>query len=118
MLSIFYKIFTKILSNRIRAALDYSQSGEQAGVRNGCSALDQVRVINHEIEKAPEYNQPLHMAFIDHEDTFDSLETPAVMEALHDRGAQKAYVNILGNLYEDSTGTLFIHKKSRILSIN
>ena len=117
LLSVLYKIFTKIISNRIRATLDFSQPREQAGFRKGYSTMDHIHVINQVIEKSAEYNQPLYMAFIDYEKAFDSVEIPAVIEALRNQGVQEAYVNILANIYKDSTATLVLHKKSRKLPI-
>lgn len=37
------------------------------------------------------------------------------METLDNKGPQNAYVNNLGNIYNDSRATLFLHKKSRKL---
>ena len=62
LLSVLYKIFTKIISNRIRATLDFSQPREQAGFRKGYSTMDHVHVINQVIDNSAGYNEPLYMA--------------------------------------------------------
>ena len=72
--------------------------------------MDHIHVINQVIEKSAEYNQPLYMAFIDYEKAFDSVEISAVIEALRNQGVEEAYVNILANIYKDSTATLVLHK--------
>ena len=113
--SVLYKIFTKIISNIIRTTLDFSQPREQAGFRKGYFTMDHILVINHVIEKSAEYNQPLYTGFIDYENAFGSVEIPAVIEALRNQGVQEAYVNILANIYKDSTATLVLHRKSRKL---
>ena len=61
--------------------------------------MDHIHVINQVIEKSAEYNQPFYMYFIDYEKAFDSVEIPAVIEALRNQGVQEAYVNILANIY-------------------
>ncbi|MCJ3109057.1 reverse transcriptase family protein, partial [Klebsiella pneumoniae] len=78
---------------------------------------DHVHTINQVIEKSAEYNRPLYMAFIDYEKAFDSVEIPAVLEALRRQGICDSYVNTIANIYKDSTATLLLHKKSRKIPI-
>ena len=46
-----YKIFSKIVNNRITRTLDKNQSIEQAGFRRGFSTIDHLQPINQLIEK-------------------------------------------------------------------
>ena len=69
-----YKLFTKILTNRLTDTLDENQPREQAGFRSGYSTIDHLHTINQLIEKTLEYNKPLCLAFVDYEKAFDSRE--------------------------------------------
>ncbi|MCJ3464047.1 reverse transcriptase family protein, partial [Klebsiella pneumoniae] len=99
LLSVVYKVFTKVITNRICATLDFSQPKEQAGFRKGYSTVDHIHTINQVIEKCAEYNQPLYIAFIDYEKEFDSVDTSAVMQALRNQGVDEHYVRLLEDIY-------------------
>ena len=51
LLSVAYKVFTKVIANRISATLDFSQPNEQAGFRKGYSTMDHIHTISQVIEK-------------------------------------------------------------------
>ena len=76
LLSHLYKIFTKILQNRLKKELDEHQPREQAGFREGFSTMDHLLAINQLIEKSNEYQLDLCIGFIDYEKAFDSIEHP------------------------------------------
>ena len=75
LLSIFYKLLTTIILNRLTNKFDFYQPVEQAGFRKGYSMTDHLQVVHTLIEKTTEYNILLHMAFIDYHKAFDSIET-------------------------------------------
>ena len=112
LLAVTYKLFTKVITNRINRTLDEEQPREQAGFRSGYSTQDHIHVISQLVEKQSEYNRPLCMAFIDYEKAFDSVETSAVMGALRNQGVEEVYVRTLENIYEGSTATIRLHKLS------
>ena len=112
LLSVIYKLFTKLLTNRISGQLDFNQPREQAGFRSGFSTTDHIHAINQLVEKSNEYNKPLCMAFIDFEKAFDSVETWAVMQALRNQGIEERYVKLLEDIYRGSTATIKLHKTS------
>ena len=110
LLSVMYKIFTKVLTNRIEGALDSAQPREQAGFRSGFSTIDHIQVIRQLIERHKEYEMPLCFAFIDFEKAFDSVFTSAVVKALESNGIEKAYINILKKIYSKATATICLGK--------
>ena len=112
LLSVVYKLFTKVIANRINTTLEFNQPKDQAGFRTGFSTIDHIHTINQVIEKCAEYNQPLYIAFIDYENAFDSAETSAVMQALRNQGIDEAYINIMEEIYSGSTATVVLHKES------
>ena len=59
LLSDIYKLFSKILTNRLEKLFDENQPREQAGFKSGCSTIDLLHPMNQLIEKTSEYNMPL-----------------------------------------------------------
>ena len=117
LLSVVYKLFTKVIANRVKKTLEFNQPKEQAGFRTGCSTIDHIHTINQVIEECTEYNQPLYIAFIDCEKAFDSVEISAVMQTLRNQGVDEVYINILEEIYRGSTATIVLHKESNRIPI-
>ena len=69
-----YKLFTKVIQNRIKATLDENPPREQAGFRVGYSKMDHLQAINQLIEKSNEYQLDLCLGFVDYQKAFDSIE--------------------------------------------
>ncbi|KAK6743844.1 hypothetical protein RB195_010880 [Necator americanus] len=103
LLSVLYKVFTKIILTRISRTLDEAQPQEQAGLRQGFSCLDHIQTVSRVIEVCREYRLPLVLIFVDYEKAFDSVETNAVLPALVDQGVDASYVRTLANCYDRCT---------------
>ncbi|KAK6760622.1 hypothetical protein RB195_021908 [Necator americanus] len=58
LLSVLYKVFTKIILTRISRTLDEAQPQEQAGFRQGFSCLDHIQTVSRVIEVCREYRLP------------------------------------------------------------
>ncbi|XP_048002484.1 uncharacterized protein LOC125239065 [Leguminivora glycinivorella] len=85
LLSQVYKVFSRIITSRISRRLDEYQPKEQAGFRSGYSTVDHIFTVRQVIQKSLEYKLPLHLAFVDYEKAFDTVEHwvhPAVEEPL------------------------------------
>ncbi|VDO90577.1 unnamed protein product [Heligmosomoides polygyrus] len=82
LLSIVYKLFTRVILNRISKTLDEGQPCEKAGFRRVFSTIDHIHTITKLIEVSREYKLPLCLTYIDLKKAFDSVEIEAVMEAL------------------------------------
>ena len=117
LLSNLYKLYTRILTNRLQNILDDNQPREQAGFRKGFSTMDHIHSINQLKEKCQEYNIPLCIAFIDYEKAFDSVETCAVLGALKEQGINNAYLKIFKDIYSDCYNTVKLHKTSDKINI-
>ncbi|KAE9416827.1 hypothetical protein Angca_004021, partial [Angiostrongylus cantonensis] len=98
-----YKLFTRVILNRIDRTLDEGQPCEQARFRKGFSAMDHMHTLTRLIEVSREYKRPLCLTFIDLEKAFDSIEIEAVMEALGSQGVPTQYIKILRELYNNFT---------------
>ncbi|KAH7693024.1 protein F43G9.7, partial [Aphelenchoides avenae] len=95
LLSVVYKVFTKLILTRLTETLDAAQPPEQAGFRSGYCTMDHLQTINQLQGKAPEFGQRLFIVFIDYEKAFDSIEMNAVWNALEEQGVDPRYVSLL-----------------------
>ncbi|WKY09602.1 hypothetical protein Q1695_002173 [Nippostrongylus brasiliensis] len=103
LLSVVYKLFTRVILNRIDRTIDKGQPCEQAGFRRGFSTIDHIHTVIRLIEVSREYKTPLCLTFIDLKKAFDSVETEAVIEALCKQGVSTQYVKILSELFNGFT---------------
>ncbi|KAE9412579.1 hypothetical protein Angca_007948, partial [Angiostrongylus cantonensis] len=91
LLSVVYKLFTRVILNRIDRTLHDKQPCEQAGFRKGFSTLENTHTLTRRIEVSRVYKRLLCLTFIDLEEAFDSTELEAVMEALGSQGVPTQY---------------------------
>ena len=103
-----YKLFTKIILNRISSTLEGQQPKEQAAFRKGYSTSDHLFVINQLLERCREYKIPICLAFIDYEKAFDNVEVNAVLQALKDQGIHPAYVKLLQEANSNCTTDILL----------
>ncbi|KAK6742174.1 hypothetical protein RB195_009815 [Necator americanus] len=103
LLSVIYNLFTRVILNRTKKALDEGQPCEQAGFRKMFSTTDHIHTVSKLIEVSREYKMPLCLTFIDLKKAFDSIETEAVVEALDNQGIPTQHIKILRELYSDFT---------------
>lgn len=67
LLSHVYKLFSRVITNRLERRFDDFQPPEQAGFRKGFSTMDHIHTLRQIIQKTEEYNRPLCLAFVDYE---------------------------------------------------
>ena len=94
-----------------------NQPREQAGFRSKYSTTDHIHAINQLKEKCREYNIPLCVAFVDYEKAFDSVQTQAIVTSLQEQGIEDVYIEILKDIYTDSSVTVHLHKESENIRI-
>ena len=134
LLSNIYKLFTKIITTRLEKKLDKNQPREQAGFRSKYSSIfnssgpkrhlaywacaralsttDHIHAINQIKDKCRKYNILLCFAFVDYEKAFDSVQTQAILTSLQEQGIEDVYIEILKDIYTDSSVTVHLHKES------
>ncbi|KAE9412331.1 hypothetical protein Angca_005490, partial [Angiostrongylus cantonensis] len=101
LLSVVYKLFTRVILNRIDRIVDEGQPCEQGGFRKGFSTMDHIHTLTRLTEVSREYKRPLCLTFIDLEKAFDSIEIEAVMEALASQGVPTQHMKILRELHKN-----------------
>ncbi|XP_056641545.1 craniofacial development protein 2-like [Diorhabda sublineata] len=82
LLSQIYKLFMRIIANRLEFKLDAYQPYEQAGFRKGMSTIEHLHTVRTLNEKVTEYNIPLWIAFIDFRKAFDTVEFWAIIRSM------------------------------------
>ncbi|KAK6727922.1 hypothetical protein RB195_005532 [Necator americanus] len=113
LLSVIYKLFTRVILNRTEKVLDEGQSCEQAGFRKGFSTIDYIHTVSKLIEASREYKMPLCLTFIELKKTFDSVET----EALDNQGVPTQYIKVLRELYSNFTTGISPFYKNIIIDV-
>ncbi|XGW34619.1 hypothetical protein V3C99_018523 [Haemonchus contortus] len=117
LLSVIYKLFTRVILNRIGRILDEGQPCEQAGFRRGFSTIDHIHTLTRLIEVSREYKMPLCLTFIDLKKAFDTVETEAVIEALGNQGVPTQYIRMLRELYDNFTTRISPFYKEVIVNV-
>ena len=113
-----YKLFARLLHNRLQPILEPQQSDDQAGFRTGFSTEDHLFIVAMVQEKADEYRFPLWFAALDFQKAFDSVEHQALWNSLFRQGVPLQYIQILENLYAEQTAQVATDKESRWLRID
>ncbi len=110
LLSHLYKLFTRVIQNRVSCELDNQQPREQAGFRRGYSTMDHLHAINQLIEKTNEYQLNLCLGFIDYEKAFDTVEHKDLFIALRKTGINENYICLLEDIYTNATSKIHLDK--------
>lgn len=111
LMSNIYKVFAKVLLNRISKTLDENQPMEQAGLRSGFSTLDHIHAVRQVFEKYKEYHKTFYCCFVDYCKAFDSLEHERIWQALSRQGVEKKYIRIIKNIYKNSTAKVKLERE-------
>jgi hypothetical protein len=77
-----------------------------------------IHTINQILEKTKEFNLPLCMAFIDFEKAFDTLEKPAIIEALENQHIERQYIELIKYIYDNAKTTINLHNIKIDININ
>lgn len=110
LMSNLYKIFSKIILDRITMVLDDNQPKEQAGFRKDFSTVDHIHTIKQIIEKYQEYRLQYYIAFVDYNKAFDSLKHNMIWKSLLNQGVSTKYIRIIRNIYKNMTAKIRTEK--------
>ena len=103
LLSIPSKVFTRVILDRMKDALDKKLRDEQAGFRKERSCTDQIATLRVIVEQSLEWQSPLYACFIDFEKAFDSVDRQAIWNILLHYGIPPKFIDIIRRLYEGFT---------------
>ncbi|KAE9413785.1 hypothetical protein Angca_007815, partial [Angiostrongylus cantonensis] len=117
LLSVLYKLFTKIILARISRALNEAQPIEQAGFRKEFCCMDHIQTASRFIEVCREYHLPLVLTFVDYEKEFDSVETNAILSALVDQRVDPSYIRTLSDCYWNCATKIQLFHRPLTISI-
>lgn len=112
-----YKLFTSIILERITREVEASQPIEQAGFRSNFSTTDHIQALEQVMEKYKEFNKPLYVAFIDYSKAFDSISHISIWDALKMSNVDHKYINIIKNIYENSTSKVKLETRGDPIKI-
>jgi hypothetical protein len=74
LLSHIYKLFLRVIPNRLAQRLDEFQPPKLAGFRSGYGTIVNIHTVRQIIQKTDKYSQPMCLALVDYEKAFDSVE--------------------------------------------
>ena len=99
LLNVTYKIFAKMLQERLRQTLDTKIVDFQFGYRQGRSTAEPIFIARRVQEIAEKYGIPLYMLALDYSKAFDSIPHAKLTESLRRKGAPEKYIRLVHNLY-------------------
>ena len=106
LLSVVYKVFTRIIVTRLESTLDREQPVTQAGFRSGFCCMDHIHTLRQVIEKSKVYRIPLVLIFVDYKKAFDSVELNGVWNSLDEQGVDSHYIEILRSLNSNTFASI------------
>ena len=112
-----YKLFAKLLYNRLYPILDRAQCPDQAGFRHNFSTSDHMFVFTMLHEKSEEFQLNSWVAAIDFKKAFDSIDQQHLWTALREQHVPVGYVKILQRLYDGQRAQVKTDKFSRHFGI-
>jgi len=85
LLSVPGKVFANVLLARLQPLLTVRRRPQQSGLTAGRSTIDAILALRL-LSEHREFNQPLHVAYIDIKAAFDSVDKVALWKALRSTG--------------------------------
>ena len=112
-----YKMFAKLLHNRLEPILDLQQCPDQAGFRRKYCTEDHLLTLTIIQEKAEEWQQYVWIAALDFKKAFDTVSHDSLWKALQDQEVPDGYVALLKSLYSDQVGNVKTDRLSKDFQI-
>ena len=106
LLSHIYKLFISIIASRVKSDLYASFPQSQAAYQPNRGTIEQIISIEQIIEKSIEFNNPVHIVFIDFTKAFDSIKLSCLWKLLDKTNINKKYINLLQNTYDESKSAI------------
>ena len=117
LIPILYKVFSRMLCERVAKFVVPKQDVEQAAYRKGFSTEDHILAAVILTEQANEFNIPLWLALVDFEKAFDTVDQASMWGALRLAGVPEPYITLLQRLYLDQVGVVQTKRPSKTFPI-
>jgi len=116
-ISLLYKVFSRLLLGRVKPILEQAQATDQAGFRAGFGCSDHLFTLTQLQEKAYEWRQDLWICAVDFVKAFDTVYHAELLSALRAQGLPVPYVELIEALYADCTAQVKTDCKSRTFAV-
>ena len=110
---ILYKLFSRMLCNRVQSTIFSSLSPDQAAYRPGFSVEDHLLSLTLLLERSREWSQDLFLGLCDFEKAFDTVEHAELWKVLAEAGVQRPYIGVLKKLYAGQSANVMAGTESR-----
>lgn len=105
-----FKVFTKLVKNRLEELCESKLSDCQFGFRKGRSAMDAIQRLMVTTSKAQEDSVPLYVLFVDYQKAFDSVDRALLMNKLRQRYAvDDGHLKVISQLLK-TNGVLLMNQ--------
>jgi hypothetical protein len=101
-----YKIYTKILNEKLKTFSEEILTEPQCGFRRGCSCIDAVFGLKLLLEKRREFNLETYFLFLDYEKAFDQINRSILFNILQKRNVPNPLLTAIFSIHK--------HNKIRI----
>ena len=105
-LDVTYKVFSKMLNNRLKPILDSEQPSEQMGFRSKTGVDHALMVLECVIGQSIEWNVPVWIVSIDLKKAFDRVCYSSLFDALREQEVDESYLALLSRLYSGQSGNV------------
>ena len=95
------KVLTRIMLERLKAAIDNKLRKNQAGFRAKRSCTDHIATLRIIVEQSLEWQSNLYLNFVDFQRAFDSVHRETVWKILRQYGIPIKFLNIIKSFYSD-----------------
>ena len=116
-LSLLYKVFSRMLCARLDGTIVGQQSVDQAAYRKGFSTEDHLLSLALLLERSTEWSAEVWLGLVDFEKAFDTVEHSALWEALAELEVSPAYIGLLKTLYSNQVATVSAGIDSRAFAL-
>jgi len=97
-----YKIYARILQQRIAEGIDEALQETQYGFRAGKSTSDAIHIIRRIMDMAERAGENINLLLIDWEKAFDKISHDGLINAPARMEVPQKYINIIRNIYENA----------------
>jgi hypothetical protein len=96
-----YKIYSRLLNNKLKTFAEQFPLECQNGFRKGRTCIDGVFTLKLLIERRREFNLETHMAFLDFEKAFDTVKRPLLSKILQQKNIPNLLLQNITEIYKN-----------------